>query len=39
MREIIMLMESNLEEPLDLDQLADCVKLSRRQIHDIFKIN
>ena len=23
-REIIMLMESNLEEPLDLDQLADC---------------
>jgi transcriptional regulator GlxA family with amidase domain len=37
MREIITLMESNLEEPLDLDQLADCVKLSRRQIQRYFQ--
>ncbi|MNP41551.1 HTH-type transcriptional regulator CdhR [compost metagenome] len=37
MREIIMLMESNLEEPLDLDQLADCVQLSRRQVQRFFQ--
>lgn len=37
MREIITLMESNLEEPLDLDQLASCVQLSRRQIQRFFQ--
>ncbi|MFS2068113.1 GlxA family transcriptional regulator [Pseudomonas sp. CT11-2] len=36
-REVITLMESNLEEPLDLDQLAHCVKLSRRQIQRFFQ--
>lgn len=36
-REVIALMESNLEEPLDLDQLAQCVKLSRRQIQRFFQ--
>jgi len=36
-REIITLMKSNLEEPLDLDQLAACVKLSRRQIQRFFQ--
>lgn len=37
MRDIIKLMESNLEEPLDLDQLASCVQLSRRQIQRFFQ--
>lgn len=37
LREIITLMESNLEEPLGPDQLAECVQLSRRQVQRLFQ--
>ncbi|AXP04069.1 helix-turn-helix domain-containing protein [Pseudomonas fluorescens] len=37
LREIITLMECNLEEPLGLDLLAECVRLSKRQIQRLFR--
>lgn len=37
LREVITLMKSNLEEPLGLDHLAQCVKLSRRQVQRFFQ--
>ncbi|WP_152979078.1 GlxA family transcriptional regulator [Pseudomonas corrugata] len=37
LREIITLMECNLEEPLSQDQLAECVRLSRRQVQRLFQ--
>lgn len=37
LREIIRLMEANLEEPLDIQQMAKCVKLSPRQIQRLFR--
>ena len=37
LREIIRLMESNLEEPLDIQQMAQCVGLSPRQIQRLFR--
>lgn len=36
-REVLKLMESNVEEPLELRQLAQCVGLSTRQIQRLFK--
>lgn len=37
LREVIKLMESNLEEPLEFDQLAEYAGRSRRQIERLFK--
>ncbi|WP_026145155.1 GlxA family transcriptional regulator [Pseudomonas asplenii] len=37
LREVVKLMESNLEEPLDLRQLSSYVNRSRRQIERLFK--
>ncbi|CAI8852899.1 GlxA family transcriptional regulator [Pseudomonas sp. IT-P44] len=37
LREIVTLMEANLEELLDLEQLAGWVNLSRRQIERLFR--
>ncbi|WP_434603663.1 GlxA family transcriptional regulator [Pseudomonas sp. Z4-7] len=37
LREVIALMECNLEEPLSLDLLAQCVQLSKRQIQRLFR--
>ncbi|MBK4993099.1 GlxA family transcriptional regulator [Pseudomonas sp. S37] len=37
LREIIRLMESNLEEPLDIQQMSQCVSLSPRQIQRLFR--
>lgn len=37
LREVVNLMDANLEEPLDLDQLAQYVGRSRRQIERLFK--
>lgn len=37
LRNIIDLMENNLEEPLSLDQLAEFVGLSRRQVDRLFQ--
>lgn len=37
LREIIHLMQANLEESLDPEQLAECVQLSRRQIQRMFR--
>jgi len=37
LREIVKLMEANLEEPLDLEQMSGWVKLSRRQIERLFR--
>ncbi len=37
LREIVKLMEANLEEPLDLGQMSSLVKLSRRQIERLFR--
>ncbi|MGE7990521.1 GlxA family transcriptional regulator [Pseudomonas sp. NPDC089554] len=37
LREAILLMESNLEDPLDLDQLAHYAGLSRRQMERLFR--
>ena len=34
---VASLMEANIEEPLSLDELADAVKISRRQIERLFK--
>jgi len=35
--EVVALMEANLEEPIDLDQLADYVDVSRRQLERLFQ--
>ncbi|MNF65961.1 HTH-type transcriptional regulator CdhR [compost metagenome] len=37
LQEIVALMEANLEEPLDLDNLAQYVDLSRRQLERLFQ--
>ncbi|KPX70959.1 Transcriptional regulator, AraC family [Pseudomonas amygdali pv. photiniae] len=37
LREVVKLMETNLEEPLDLEQMAVWVKMSRRQIERLFR--
>jgi transcriptional regulator GlxA family with amidase domain len=37
LQSILDLMENNLEDPLDLDQIAGYVKLSRRQIDRLFQ--
>ncbi|KPU60969.1 helix-turn-helix domain protein [Pseudomonas fluorescens] len=37
LQEIVALMEANLEEPIDLDDLADYVDLSRRQLERLFQ--
>lgn len=37
LREIIQLMQTNLEESLDPEQLAACVHLSRRQVQRLFR--
>ncbi|WP_260961233.1 GlxA family transcriptional regulator [Pseudomonas citri] len=37
LREIVTLMEANLEDPLDSDQLARCVGISRRQVQRLFR--
>ncbi|MDO7925660.1 GlxA family transcriptional regulator [Pseudomonas sp. KFB-139] len=37
LREVVKLMEANLEEPLDLEQISGWVSLSRRQIERLFR--
>jgi len=37
LQEIVALMEANLEEPIDLDELAQYVKVSRRQLERLFQ--
>ncbi|WP_455884928.1 choline metabolism transcriptional regulator GbdR [Pseudomonas spelaei] len=37
LQEIVALMEANLEEPINLDQLAEYVALSRRQLERMFQ--
>lgn len=37
LQEIVALMEANLEEPIDLDELASYVGLSRRQLERLFQ--
>jgi len=37
LQEIVALMEANLEEPIDLDELAEYVALSRRQLERMFQ--
>lgn len=37
LQEIVALMEANLEEPIDLDELANYVGLSRRQLERLFQ--
>ncbi|MGF6317704.1 GlxA family transcriptional regulator [Pseudomonas frederiksbergensis] len=37
LQEIVALMEANLEEPIDLDELANYVSLSRRQLERLFQ--
>ncbi|WP_312772813.1 GlxA family transcriptional regulator [Pseudomonas rhodesiae] len=37
LQEIVTLMEANLEEPIDLDHLAEYVQLSRRQLERMFQ--
>jgi transcriptional regulator GlxA family with amidase domain len=37
LQEIVALMEANLEEPIDLDNLAEYVDLSRRQLERLFQ--
>ncbi|MBB3230355.1 GlxA family transcriptional regulator [Halomonas stenophila] len=37
--EIVALMEANLEEPISLDELADYVDVSRRQLERLFQKN
>lgn len=37
LQEVVALMESNLEEPIDLDQLAAYVHVSRRQLERMFQ--
>ncbi len=36
LQEVITLMEANLQEPIDLDQLAGFIELSRRQLERLF---
>lgn len=37
LQEVIALMEANLEEPIDLDDLASFIELSRRQLERLFQ--
>ncbi len=37
LQEVVTLMEANLEEPINLDQLAEYVALSRRQLERMFQ--
>ena len=37
LQEVVALMEANLEEPIDLDELANYVSLSRRQLERLFQ--
>jgi transcriptional regulator GlxA family with amidase domain len=37
LQEIVALMEANLEEPIELDELANYVGLSRRQLERLFQ--
>ncbi|WP_446025454.1 choline metabolism transcriptional regulator GbdR [Billgrantia sp. Q4P2] len=37
--EAVVLMEANLEEPIDLDELASYVRISRRQLERLFQKN
>ncbi|SED82772.1 Transcriptional regulator GlxA family, contains an amidase domain and an AraC-type DNA-binding HTH domain [Pseudomonas frederiksbergensis] len=37
LQEVVALMEANLEEPIDLDELANYVGLSRRQLERLFQ--
>ena len=37
LQEIVTLMEANLEEPIELDQLAEYVSVSRRQLERLFQ--
>ncbi|MCO6060458.1 GlxA family transcriptional regulator [Pseudomonas sp. MOB-449] len=37
LQEVIALMEANLEEPIDLDELASFIELSRRQLERLFQ--
>ncbi|MCY1294437.1 HTH-type transcriptional regulator CdhR [compost metagenome] len=37
LREVIALMEANLEEPIELDDLASFIELSRRQLERLFQ--
>ncbi|WP_371917172.1 GlxA family transcriptional regulator [Pseudomonas sp. R37(2017)] len=37
LQEVVALMEANLEEPIDLDNLAEYVDLSRRQLERLFQ--
>lgn len=37
LQEIVALMESNTEEPIDLDELAEYVSVSRRQLERLFQ--
>ena len=38
-KEAILLMENNIEDPLSIDELSKLVGISRRQIERLFKIN
>ncbi|MFZ6050230.1 GlxA family transcriptional regulator [Pseudomonas sp. CR3202] len=37
LRDVIALMEANLEEPIELDELASFIELSRRQLERLFQ--
>ena len=37
LRDLIQLMNSNIEEPLNIDELVSCIGISRRQIERIFQ--
>jgi len=37
LRNIMVLMRNNIEEPLSLEELADCIDISRRQMERLFQ--
>lgn len=37
LRNIMLLMRNNIEEPLSLEELSDCINISRRQIERLFQ--
>ena len=39
LRELILLMKSNIEEPININDLSDYVKLSRRQVERLFQVH
>lgn len=39
LRELILLMKSNIEEPININDLADYVKFSRRQVERLFQVH